>query len=342
MKKIALISEYTIGYNFSGMFLQLQKIKENCNSNQLAVELFNIWRCGERKYDLVHVFGYNHSIFQLIDILTKKNVRYIVSPNSSPSENVFIKKLLSYLFIKNGFISSRPALQQKILENAELIIVNSSIEKNYLIKAFRLNGKIIDVIPNGVEKSFENGNPELFRKKFNIHQDFVLTVGETFNRTKNHYKLLQSWSRDNPKLVFVGNILNDAYSKKCKKLADKLGNVKIVGPMDHEGSLLKSAYKACSAFVLPSVSETTGLSALEAAISGAPIAITERGGTKEYFQNKVNYCNPNSLESISNAVTKAIEQGRCDIRAKYFSELFDWESISNRYTSIYQDILSKN
>ena len=63
---------------------------------------------------------------------------------------------------------------------------------------------------------------------------------------------------------------------------------------------------------MPSFYETPGLAALEAAVVGIPIVITEQGCTKEYFEENVFYCNPHIEESILNGLENSLIKGSLD------------------------------
>ena len=64
-------------------------------------------------------------------------------------------------------------------------------------------------------------------------------------------------------------------------------------------------YERARVHILPSWFETTGLSSVEAAVMGCNIVITDKGDTREYFENEAFYCDPADPKSILNAVEKA-------------------------------------
>lgn len=337
--RLGFAAEMTIGYNFSGMYAQILNLKEALNGSQFEVTLYDMWNSLGSKYDLIHLFGLSPSVYPLTLTLKRFGLPYVVSPNYWPVSFRHIHRILSGLNVHKGVFASRSGLQRDILTGAQQVIVNSPREGEALRLTYGLPRALLRVIPNGVERDYANGDPSQFREAFQITDDFVLTVSEVFNETKNHLSLLRAWGPDMPKLVFVGNVLNGRYAELCRREMARLDNVAIVGPLPHGSSLLKSAYKACSAFVLPSLVETTGLSALEAGVSGAPIAITSRGATRDYFGADASYLNPGSARSIRAAVNSALAAGRCDARAKRLLSHFDWASVANMVSDCYSDAL---
>jgi glycosyltransferase involved in cell wall biosynthesis len=107
------------------------------------------------------------------------------------------------------------------------------------------------------------------------------------------------------RLVLIGHERDPAYAAACR---DEGGDqVSFLGPIAHDNPLLRSAYAACDVFCLPSTLETPGLAGLEAFATGARIAITEVGSTREYFGQapNVEFLNPDSVPSIVEAITRA-------------------------------------
>ena len=277
--RVGMVAELGLGYNFSGMYAQMINLRKALSSGGVEARLYDMWNARGEAYDVVHIFGLNPSLHSLTVTLDHLSVPYVVSPNNWPVRHTRASRMVSRLDFRGGYIAARSALQRRILLGARSVIVASVGERDALARTYRVPPRNFVVIPNAVEKEFGAGDPRLFRGEFSIEDDFVLTVSEVFNETKNHLRLLQAWTKDMPRLVFVGNQLSGDYAARCIKLMRALGNVTVVGPLPHQGELLKSAYASCSAFFLSSLVERTGLAALEAAGTGNAIAITEGGGT---------------------------------------------------------------
>lgn len=338
---VGIVSDYTIGYNFSGMSAQLAQIRDGVSQLGTRASLYDMWGSRQLDYDLLHFFGLYHSLHQFAQhVSVAEGIKYVISPNSWPVGHEALRHFMTYLNLGRGVIASRQALQRDILLGASAIIANSPEEARHLSCMYRLPSDRIAVIPNGIDREFEYVQPDLFTDAFGIEKSFVLTVSQVFNQTKNHLNLLRAWGSDMPTLVFVGNRIKGHYSDECNAMADDLGNVVIAGPLPHHSELLKSAYSACSAFVLPSWVETTGLSALEAGLTGAPIAITDRGGTRSYFGDRATYCDPARPASIRRAVLEAIHMGRSESRAEYFRSLPDWSAVSRMVNDLYGKVLA--
>jgi glycosyltransferase involved in cell wall biosynthesis len=92
--------------------------------------------------------------------------------------------------------------------------------------------------------------------------------------------------------------------------------------------------------VLPSLYETPGLSALEAALAGAKVVITERGGTMEYFGNMAEYVNPGSVKSIRKAIRRSISKEENKRLREHIRKNFLWEKIAQKLYETYLEVVT--
>lgn len=64
----------------------------------------------------------------------------------------------------------------------------------------------------------------------------------------------------------------------------------------------KKHYRKIKVFALPSIYEGVGMVALEAAVMGDDIVITNQGGPKEYYADFAEIVNPTSVDEIGKAI----------------------------------------
>ena len=83
-------------------------------------------------------------------------------------------------------------------------------------------------------------------------------------------------------------------------------------------------YNQAKVFALPSINEGVGLVALEAAIHGCNIVITNLGGPKEYYElGSVKLVNPYDIDDIGKGILQALNDNnsqpnlRKDLLCKY-------------------------
>jgi glycosyltransferase involved in cell wall biosynthesis len=182
--------------------------------------------------------------------------------------------------------------------------------------------------------------PDLFRGEYAIHDRFILNVGNIEPR-KNQLALVRAMkSFPELKLVLIGHQRDPEYAKAC--FAEGGDQLIYTGTLAHDSPLLRSAYSACEAFVLPSTLETPGLAALEAHAAGARIAVTKVGSTEEYFAEHVAYLDPSDVDSIAQSIRDALTHKRTGT-ANTLGTARDltWQAVLSPLKDLYDSLLRK-
>jgi glycosyltransferase involved in cell wall biosynthesis len=293
------------------------------------------------EYDLVHVFSASPETIGIARKVNEKGIKLVLSPvfysNRSASfisTMLNVEKLISKL---RGGLSSEFSLKAQICTWADKILPNTRQELELVQHGFGIESSKLAVIPNGVEKRFSEADATLFRETYNL-TEFILFVGQAGAQRKNVRLLLDAAQNINEQVVIIGDFYDNAYSKECLKIAEKLDNVLLLPTQPHESELLSSAYAACSVFCLPSQFETPGIAAMEAALAGAKIVITGVGGTMEYFKEHAEYVLPNSINSLNKALNIALSK-KNDLELKnHILEQFTWEKVAEKTLHVYRSL----
>jgi glycosyltransferase involved in cell wall biosynthesis len=196
----------------------------------------------------------------------------------------------------------------------------------------------MQVVPLAADERFAMADKTEFVKKYNI-DNFILSVGRIEPR-KNQLNLIRALKGTGLQLVFIGDYVPDykKYYEVCRDEADK--NTKFLGHINHNDTLLASAYAACSIFVLQGWFETPGLAALEAGFAGARLAVTKDGSTREYFKDYAAYFHPGSPRNIREVVIKVLNNKKSDDCRRYIMKNFLWSNAADEYIKIYKRLLS--
>ncbi|MCC8427145.1 glycosyltransferase family 4 protein [Mucilaginibacter sp. UR6-11] len=185
---------------------------------------------------------------------------------------------------------------QQILRSAKMILPNSESEYLRVLKAYPSNVKY-GIIPNGID-------PRLFQYDGTVEKDplLVLCVAR-IEGIKNQLNLIKALNNTQFKLLLIGNHSpnQQAYYQECHNIA--AANIRFIAHLPQDE--LVAYYQKAGVHVLPSWFETTGLSSVEAAAMGCNLVITDKGDTREYFENDAFYCDPARPESILAAVEQA-------------------------------------
>ena len=105
---------------------------------------------------------------------------------------------------------------------------------------------------------------------------------------------------------------------------------------------LTNYYKRAKVHVLPSWFETAGLVTMEAAAMGCNVVIADKGDVREYFGDLAYYCNPESSQSIADAITKAMSEPVNPALKKHVLENYTWGKAAEQTLSAYKMVLGNN
>ncbi|MEX0967703.1 MAG: glycosyltransferase [Bacteroidia bacterium] len=218
-----------------------------------------------------------------------------------------------------------------LIKNSSFLLPNSESEIMRLFNHYNIRNKY-NVIPNGIDTEIfkEQNTPE---KKRNG----VICVGQ-IHGLKNQLNLIRAMNKTDLPLTIIGKptLNGKSYYEQCRRQAG--GNIRFVNFLAQEE--LVKCYRQAKVHVLPSWFETTGLSSLEAAAMGCNIVITRKGDAFEYFGDLATYCEPESVESIRQAVLDAhSRQASPGLRDMIFAR-YTWKKAAEATLEAYKTTLS--
>jgi glycosyltransferase involved in cell wall biosynthesis len=228
-------------------------------------------------------------------------------------------------------------LQKKILFMTDILLPNSYSEIKRIERNFDFKSINYSVIPNAVDVSkfdFEKTNIDKEIIKFT---DCVLCVAR-IEGIKSQLNLVKAVKGLPLKLILIGKPSPNhlKYYQKVKKEADS--NVIFLDYIDHDK--LPQYYKVAKVHVLPSWFETTGLSSLEAGVMGCNLVISDKGDTREYFKDFAYYCEPESVESIREAVIQAYKNPINPKLREHIMKNFNWGKTAEKTLEAYHKVLN--
>ncbi len=224
--------------------------------------------------------------------------------------------------------------QKWALDFSEVVLPQSKAEGMQLTENFGVAPEKIRVAPNAAEASYATGNAERFFRRYGV-RDFVLCIAR-FQAYKNQMNLLRAWKGEPTPLVLVGTPADTGYFEWCKKTAS--ANVIFAGVLSP--AEVADACAAAKVHVLTSWYEVVGMAALEAALAGCNIVMTQESPAREYLGDACFLCDPDSPASIRGAIRAALDAPRSDAPARQVRERVSWQTTAQITADAYVECLA--
>ncbi|HEY2894909.1 MAG TPA: glycosyltransferase [Pirellulales bacterium] len=321
-----LFNTYPVAFDCpGGGEIQLLKCREAVQTLGIDVLLFDPWRPQLDRVDLVHYFSVQGGSMNFCAHVKRRGLPLVISP---------------VLWLTDENRAHFPMTEiRDLLHLSDRILPNSLAERDQLCEAFGLSSGSFTVVPNGVDPAFGVPvDPKVFRSHFGISGPFLLNVANMEPR-KNQHRLARVARQMETTVVLVGGVRDSKYLAHC--LDEGGGFLRHLGPLEHESPLLKSAYAACSVFVLPSLLETPGLAALEAAAQGAPVVVTGVGSTKEYFGDLASYVDPTDEREWRTFIEASLSVPRDDRLRRHVLDRYTWSAAGDALVEAYKQTLAQ-
>lgn len=327
-----------------GLRTQIEQTARYLPDYGIDVHFFDQWTpFNATAYDLVHVFRASTTTHELALYLANLGMPYVVSPVLYSRRSFgFVRQTLrveSLVQKVYGGFTTEWGMSKSICAHSAAMYPNTTHEARFFAEGMGLSSGKMTVIPNGVEERFASADASLFVRTHGI-QDCILYVGNIGAERKNALGFIRAVEHIDYPAVLIGPIYTNAYAQRCLEEAKRNKNLHILGPIDNTSPMLASAYAACRVFALPSYFETPGIAALEAAIAGARVVITQHGGTTDYFGTHAQYVNPASVQSIAQAIRTALNMPHSDTLRTRIMQEFLWQRVAEKTAAAYKQLFA--
>ncbi|SDB24608.1 Glycosyltransferase involved in cell wall bisynthesis [Ruminococcaceae bacterium FB2012] len=244
----------------------------------------------------------------------------------------------------NVFFAKQPHLRKlglNVMKDADAIVFLSKSYAEYVIKKYvnkidekKIRRKI-SIIPNGIDDYyFVNEPPKYHYLSDPVKIIYVGDVDDNKNliTTINALELLRKKG-----IRTEYSVIGEVKNKRVKRYLDSYEYIKYFCKSPKE-KVIKHL-RDSDIFVMPSFTETFGLTYVEAMSQGLPVIYTKNQGFDGQFKNGiVGYSvNPYSPEDIAKKIVKVINRYN-DISPNCIekSKLFKWSKIAPLYKALYR------
>jgi len=224
-------------------------------------------------------------------------------------------------------------------EHADKIIAVSELTKNKIIEHYGIPGHKIEVVHNALSKRVS----DFFRDAYKQFEKTVLFLGRmTMQKGPDYFlkaakKVLEY--EDDVKFVMAGDgdmmgqVINQAHELGIERHIIFTGFLR--------GAEIDKAYQTADIFIMPSISEPFGLTALEAIKNGTPVLISKQSGAAEVLKNvlKVDFWD---TDEMANKIITLLRHDPLAETLKDHSkndlDRLDWKKQTEQIKSIYHTL----
>jgi glycosyltransferase involved in cell wall biosynthesis len=191
---------------------------------------------------------------------------------------------------------------QRHLDLADLVVLRTHVERELCQADFQVSSDKLIVIPPGIAPAFDKpAEPGLFQSAYGL-EDYVLWVGQLAEH-KRQLEAIEALGDFDLPLVLIGGYSDKAYYERCKAAASE--NVRFLPYLQPASEILRSAMQSCCVY-LELGDDYPGFSALEAALTGAPLVLAEHPWSREIFGSDPTYIQNISRDGLRETLASCV------------------------------------
>lgn len=229
------------------------------------------------------------------------------------------------------YVAWQRALLPALADRAVHLVTVSQFSRGELVDLLGADPARISVIPGGVDERFSPAAAAAVRPR-----PYVLTVASRTAR-KNLAALAETARRlrdEGIELVAVGG-------DRPQFRDDPAAGAAITWLGAVPDADLPGLYAGARAFVLPSLYEGFGLTALEAMASGTPVVVSDRGALPEVVGDAAVLVDPRDPTGIARAVLDAIDDERLRAAGPRRAAGFTWRATAEQVDAVLRGLLAQ-
>lgn len=237
-------------------------------------------------------------------------------------------------------------IEKESMEAADKIIAVSSFTKKIIVENYHIPPEKIQVVHNGInlDDYVLNQNNSFTHQLKEQGNKIVLYVGRlTIQKGLDCFlqaakKVLQFY----PKVVFIIVGSGDMENQIIREAAGLGISDKVLFAGFLRGKELSYVYQLADLFVMPSVSEPFGLTALEAVASNTPVLLSKQSGVSEVLTHSltVDFWD---TEEMANKMLAVLNYSSLELTLKSHAReqvrRINWDSAAEKCIDIYRQVL---
>ena len=275
---------------------------------------------------------------------------WLTYPAALVAKQILKKPLVVHVhateFDRTGGNSPNPAvyeIEKKGFQEADKIIPVGGYMKDLIKDKYGIDSDKVVVVYNGVEDTKKDLPPTLVAFK-KLGYKVVLFLGRiTLQKGPEYFvRAAKITSNYYPKAIFVVTGSGDMQDSMISEAA-RLGILdKFIFTGFLRGDERDRIYQAADLYVMPSVSEPFGITALESVVNGTPVLVSKQSGVSEILKNalKVDFWDVDEIANKIVAVLKH-ESLKNDLKSESSKEIkfFSWGRAADEVLNVYNQLI---
>lgn len=338
------------GYNtccqneYGGVQKRIRKIHSNLLAEGIDTELFSEFNTSIKEADILHIFMLLPENYGLLKCAKENNVKVVISSivNIGNGKNIDISRIL---LNKLPILTAQKA-QFDMLRQADAVITETPIEKEYIVKHYKINRKKVRVIPNGIDLSEDCGKSnerDIIYHSIGGEKEYALVVGR-FDPNKNQLNVIKALKDTEIPVVFIGGAHFECprYYEECLKCGKGASNIYFLGWQPNDSKIMKSAYRNAKLLITPSFQETFGFTLLEGGVNGCNLAISNTLPILGFqvFDRCVTF-DPGNIEDIKEKIRMAFDSKEDTILREKLIHTFSWKNVIGQHINLYKGLIKQ-
>lgn len=232
-------------------------------------------------------------------------------------------------------------IEQYGIQNAKCVIAVSEYTKNEIQKHYACDRNKIKVVHNGIYPSKVR---ERYRRETGVNSKAVLFLGRiTFQKGPDYFvEAAAKVIPHIPDVLFILAGSGDMLPKLIERVHDLGIEKNFLFPGFLKGEAVEKAFSIADLYVMPSVSEPFGISALEAINSNVPVLISKQSGVSEVVHHALKF-DFWDVDRFADLMINALihDTLRKDIvnMAREEIKKIKWDAAASKTLNIYNEII---
>ncbi len=248
---------------------------------------------------------------------------------------------------RTGGNSPNPAvykIESNALRKSDKVITVSNFTKDIVMKHYGVESDKVDVVYNGSDKMTTVELPPALQAMKDLGYKVVLFLGRiTLMKGPEYFvRAAKLVTRYNKKTIFVVTGSGDMQEQMIGEAA-KLGiSDKFIFTGFLRGEEKDRIFQTADVYVMPSVSEPFGITALESVVNGTPALISKQSGVSEVLQHvlKTDFWD---VEEMANKIVTLLRYDALasDLKKESIKEIrnINWDRSADKLIQVYDRLI---